>query len=216
MSENLFDFGPLLIGKDPEKRNADELIKKVNSSVFQISNNGKYDLQATFTLRSSLPAEEGGPGEKSPFIIEPDTMDLKIDETKNLTVYSFPDQARPFKDEVICLLKDNPNPVIFNVQCLGAKPVVEVDQDVVEFDRLLLEKKLTKTLTLKNVSSIPIKWKFSGVEGLPEEFLVNKTNGMIKPCKEELVEITFTAKKEQKFSPKLTLEVEDTEGYSIK
>ena len=153
-------------------------------------------MQATFTLRSSLPVEEGGTGEKSPFIIEPETMDLKVDETKDLTVFSFPDQAKLFKDEIICLLKDNPNPVIFSVQCLGAKPVVEVDQDVVEFDRLLLEKKLTKTLTLKNVSSIPIKWKLTGVEGLPEEYLISKTNGTIKPCKEELVEITFTAKKE--------------------
>ena len=95
-----------------------------------------------------MPVEEGGTGEKSPFIIEPETMDLKVDETKHLTVFSFPDQAKLFKDEIICLLKDNPNPVIFSVQCLGAKPVVEVDQDVVEFDRLLLEKKLTKTLTL--------------------------------------------------------------------
>lgn len=216
VSENVFDFGPLLIGKDPEKRQNDDLIKKVNSSTFQISNNGKYDLQATFTLKSSLPLEEGGTGEKSPFIIEPETMDLKIDETKNLTVYSFPHEARPFKDEVLCLLKDNPNPVIFNVQCLGAKPVVEVDQDVVEFDRLLLDKKLTKTLTLKNVCAIPVKWKLTGIEGLPEEFQVSKTSGTIKPCKEELVEITFSAKKEQKFSPKLMLEVEDTEGYSVK
>lgn len=44
VSENVFDFGPLLIGKDPEKRHSDELVKKVNSSVFQITNNGKYDL----------------------------------------------------------------------------------------------------------------------------------------------------------------------------
>ena len=33
VSENLFDFGPLLIGKDPEKRHTDETVKKVNSSV---------------------------------------------------------------------------------------------------------------------------------------------------------------------------------------
>jgi hydrocephalus-inducing protein len=39
---------------------------------------------------------------------------------------------------------------------------------------------------------------------------------MIKPCKEEIVEITFEAKKEQKFNPKLVLEIEDTEGYNIK
>lgn len=39
---------------------------------------------------------------------------------------------------------------------------------------------------------------------------------MIKPCKEEIVEITFLAKAEKKFNPKITLEVEDTEGFNIK
>lgn len=34
VSENVFDFGPLLIGKDAEKRHNDEAVKKVNSSVF--------------------------------------------------------------------------------------------------------------------------------------------------------------------------------------
>jgi hypothetical protein len=38
-----------------------------------------------------LPAEEGGTGEKSPFIIEPETMELEVDETKSLTVFSFPE-----------------------------------------------------------------------------------------------------------------------------
>jgi len=42
-------------------------------------------------------------------------MELEIDETKHLTVFSFPDQARLFKDEIVCLLKDNPNPTIFNI-----------------------------------------------------------------------------------------------------
>lgn len=39
---------------------------------------------------------------------------------------------------------------------------------------------------------------------------------MIKPCKEEVVEITFTAKAEKKFLQKIILEVEDTEGFNIK
>jgi hydrocephalus-inducing protein len=43
ISENTFDFGPLLIGKDPEKRDDDE-VKSVNGTFFQITNNGKYDL----------------------------------------------------------------------------------------------------------------------------------------------------------------------------
>jgi hydrocephalus-inducing protein len=86
----------------------------------------------------------------------------------------------------------------------------------VEFDRLLLDKKLTKTLTLKNICAIPVKWNLKGIAELPEEFEVSKTNGTIKPCKEEVIEITFTAKKEQKFNPKVILEVEDTEGYNIR
>lgn len=102
------------------------------------------------------------------------------------------------------------------MQCQGAKPVVEVDQDIVEFDRLLLEKSLTKTLALKNICAIPVTWKLSGITELPEEFEVSKTSGVIKPCKDEIIEVTFSAKKEQKFNPKLVLEVEDTEGYSIK
>lgn len=75
---------------------------------------------------------------------------------------------------------------------------------------------MTKTLTLKNICAIPIKWKFSGVSELPEEFTVSKTNGTIKPCKDEIVEITFLAKAEKKFNPKITLEVDDTEGFNIK
>ena len=172
-------------------------------------------MEASFTLRSTLPSEEGGPGEKSPFIIEPETMELDIDETKELTVFSFPDQAKVFKDQIVCLLKDNPNPTIFNLQALGAEPVVEVDQETVQFDRLLLTKKLTKTLTLKNVCPIPAKWKLTGVDALPEEFKVSEIEGKLNPCQEKVIEITFEAKEENKFEPVISLEVEDTEGKSI-
>lgn len=181
----------------------------------QITNNGKYKVEAAFTLKSTLPTEEGGVGEKSPFILDPESMELEIDETKMLTVYSFPDQAKIFKDEVLCLVKDNPNPTCFSIQAQGAEPVVSVDQDCVEFDRLLLGKKLTKTLTLKNVCSIPTKWKLTGVEDLPAEFTVSHTNDILKPQQEQVIQITFEAKEENKFEPNISLEVEDTEGYTI-
>jgi len=65
-------------------------MKAANSSVLQITNNGKYKAEAAFTLKSTLPQDEGGPGEKSPFILDPETMELDVDETKYLTVFSFP------------------------------------------------------------------------------------------------------------------------------
>ena len=105
-SEGCFDFGPLLIKKDPEKRATD--IAKPNSTFFQITNNGKYKLDATFVLRSSLPAEERLPSrlpsdegilpDKSPFIMDPEEMSLGVGETKNLNVFAFPQEATPYDD----------------------------------------------------------------------------------------------------------------------
>ena len=210
---DVFDFGPLLINKDPEKRQVPEdPFKDVNASLLRITNNGKYQSNITFALKSSLPVEEGGSGEKSPFILDPDSMVLDIDETKDLTVFCFPDKAEAFKDEIIALIQDNPNPVIFPMQCLGAKPIVEVDSDIVEFDRLLLDKTLEKTLKISSACSIPVRWRLAGVADLPEEFEVSKETGILKPYKEEIITIKFIAQKEQKFNPKLTLEVEDNEG----
>jgi len=74
---------------------------------------------------------------------------------------------------------------------------------------------LTKTLTLKNVCSIPTKWKLTGVEDLPGEFTVSHTSDILKPCQEQVIQITFEAKEENKFEQQISLEVEDTEGYSI-
>jgi hydrocephalus-inducing protein len=181
VSENVFDFGPLLIKKDPEQRQ-DPKVQAVNASVLQITNNGKYKVEAAFTLKSTLPPEEGGTNEKSPFIVEPESMELEVDETKHLTVYSFPEQPKMYKDEIVCLIKNNPNPTIFALQAQGGEPIVEVDSEVVAFDRLLLGKKLTKTLTLKNVSPIPANWRLTGVKELPKEFQVSCTSGTLRPC----------------------------------
>ena len=60
MNESQFDFGPLLIKKNPETRSEDK-VKEANGTFFTIANNGKYKLNASFTLRSTLPPEEGGP-----------------------------------------------------------------------------------------------------------------------------------------------------------
>lgn len=41
LSENMFDFGPLLIGKNAEKKNEKDIIA-TNSTVFKLYNNGNY------------------------------------------------------------------------------------------------------------------------------------------------------------------------------
>lgn len=41
LNENIFDFGPLLIGKNAEKKNEKDILS-INSSVFKLFNNGNY------------------------------------------------------------------------------------------------------------------------------------------------------------------------------
>ena len=113
-SEGVFEFGPLLIKKDAEKR-SDPKVQEVNSTIFQITNNGKYKLDATFTLRSTLSLEEGGVEGKTPFIVEPTECSLGMDETLQLRVYAFPEQAQLYSDQLVVLIKDNPNPVILPI-----------------------------------------------------------------------------------------------------
>jgi len=69
VSEGVFDFGPLLVGKDPEKRSTmDQAAREISAFDFQITNNGKFKVHANFTLKSTLPNEDGTQPEKSPFI----------------------------------------------------------------------------------------------------------------------------------------------------
>lgn len=214
-NENVFDFGPLLIGKDAEKRTEDEALKKANSYEFRISNNGKYDLEAKFALESSLAGDDAS-AEKSPFIFEPENMNLKVEETQNLTVWCFPQDNKVYTDKIVSLLKDNPNPAVFNVQCTGAKPVVKIDNPNVQFDRLLLNKPAKRTLKLTNDCQIPVKWELKSAEAIPVEFKISKMDGVLKPCQDVDIEITFSSEKQDQFTHKLTLAVEDTEGYEIK
>ena len=78
-NKNAFDFGPLLIDKDPKKRHDDERIKSSNSTEFKITNCGKYDHSAKFCLESSL-AGSDSKAKRSLLIFEPESMNLKIEE----------------------------------------------------------------------------------------------------------------------------------------
>jgi hydrocephalus-inducing protein len=64
----------LLIGKNPEKRN-DADIKKMNSTTFRISNNGKFEANLDFALISSI-KEDDEEYKKGIFWIEPETMKI--------------------------------------------------------------------------------------------------------------------------------------------
>lgn len=137
--EKMFDFGPLLIGKNPEKRQDPE-VKRINSTTFRISNQGKFDAKIQFGLMSSV-IENNADYKKDIFFFEPKELEIpQNDIPQEVRVWAIPNEPRDFKDDLIVMIKDNPNPVILPIKATGAKPIVDiVEGEPVLFDRLLLK-----------------------------------------------------------------------------
>ena len=52
---------------------------------------------------------------------------------------------------------------------------------MVKFERALSGKQPKQEFVLSNACAIPVNWKLTGVDKLPEEFAVSKTTGLPKP-----------------------------------
>lgn len=52
---------------------------------------------------------------------------------------------------------------------------------MVKFERALIGKQPKQEFVLSNACAIPVNWKLTGVDKLPEEFAVSKTTGLPKP-----------------------------------
>lgn len=53
IQDNCYDFGPLLINKNPNDRH-DAAIKNINSDTFKITNSGKFDCELEFSFSSNV------------------------------------------------------------------------------------------------------------------------------------------------------------------
>eukprot|EP00825_Cyclidium_porcatum_P002075 TRINITY_DN1095_c0_g1_i4.p1 TRINITY_DN1095_c0_g1~~TRINITY_DN1095_c0_g1_i4.p1 ORF type:complete len:1802 (-),score=468.45 TRINITY_DN1095_c0_g1_i4:3309-8714(-) len=214
-NENVFDFGPLLISKNPDKRNEPE-IRKVNSYTFRITNSGKFDDNIQFALMSSI-MENNPEYQKGVFWLETEQMQIPYDDVEHeIRVWAIPDKEQKFRDEIIVMIKDNPIPVIIPLQCIGSRPKLDIiEGKSVIFDRLLLKQSGKKEIRLKNNGRIPCKWELVQAKPLPEEFQLENTSGELKPTEEAVAIVNFKAIKQQKFSELLKLIVEDTEGYKV-
>ncbi len=147
ISKNMFEFGPLLMNKDP--KGYLEGLHPDNTAKLRITNNGLFDLHVDFSLKSKAPPEAGSAaaakggkstppaGAKKPaagsvpasgvildgvFQIHPPFLDLKVDETQELTLYAFPTEQAVVEDTLVCRIRDSPIPVEFPISVIGSKP----------------------------------------------------------------------------------------------
>jgi hydrocephalus-inducing protein len=212
LEENRFDFGPLLIGKKDKDKN-DRKVLGMNSYTFDIINEGLYKSNITFDLASNV--IEDPEYKKDIFSIHPNFMELEVGQTEKIRVWCVPDEVRQYKEELICMMNHNPVPYVVKMTAQGASPILSVNQKLIEFDRLLVNQTLTKTLVIKNVGPIGAKWKLVGLESLPKEYQFSITSGELRPTKEIQVDIKFSSTIQKKFENEVKVFIEDNEEIGV-
>ena len=109
-----------------------------------------------------------------------DFLEIKKEDTQIFNVYAFPQKTIEYKDELICLIQDNPTPVRVQLSCKGAEPKVEIGPDILEFEKLIVNQNCTKQIKLKNVSEVNCKWQLNGLQVVPAQFKFDNISGVVE------------------------------------
>ncbi|KGL84882.1 Hydrocephalus-inducing protein, partial [Tinamus guttatus] len=202
MDTGVFHFGPLLCGKSRQWYKAHRYPS--NCEKITILNVTPLEAEVHFFLEHDASADT--------FLFEPPHLTLKANEKQELTLWAYPTSSGMVEDNLVCCIKDNPEPVVFRLCCQGVKLELGVSCKLLHFDKLLLHRKDSKTLVLQNSTPLPAVWKLSGVESLGEDFSVSQEHGIIGPYTKFRLQIRFKASKAVSVKKTIRLEVSDTEN----
>ncbi|KAL0967855.1 hypothetical protein UPYG_G00258380 [Umbra pygmaea] len=198
----LYDFGPLLCGKTRDRYKEGKYPENMEQLV--IHNNSPLDADIHFCFQHDIKA--------TTYLLDPPNITLKPNQRQELTVWAYPTSQGPIEDSVVCCIKDNPEPVIFRFSCYGVRPELEINCKQLHFDKILLHRKDTKNLCLRNNTLLPVAWRLSGLEVLGDEFTVSQDQGIILPHTEFCIQVHFKAVKPMNLKRAIRLKVSDVDN----
>uniref|UniRef100_A0A8B9BFH4 HYDIN axonemal central pair apparatus protein n=1 Tax=Anser brachyrhynchus TaxID=132585 RepID=A0A8B9BFH4_9AVES len=199
VSTGVFHFGPLLCGKSRDWYKA--LHYPSNCEKITILNTTPLEAEVHFFFEHDLKADT--------FLLDPPSMTLKPNEKQELSLWAYPTSAGLIEDNLVCCIKENPEPVVFPLCCQGVRVELGVSPKQVHFDKLLLHR---SKLVLRNSTPLPAAWRLSGLENLGEDFSVSQDEGMVGPRTELEVYLHFMATKALSVKKTIRLEVSDAEN----
>jgi len=90
-------------------------------------------LQVAFAFSGATIKDEEGcdTEERAPTIFRavPPELELKVDETQELTVFAVPTADGYVNETLVCTIENNPDPAEFRVAAVGVTPSVTVDRE---------------------------------------------------------------------------------------
>ncbi|XP_004431871.1 PREDICTED: hydrocephalus-inducing protein homolog [Ceratotherium simum simum] len=202
MSMDRFYFGPLLCGKSRDRYKSS--LFPGNMETLTILNNSPAVVEVFFCFQNDVKA--------STYFLEPSNMILKPNEKQVLNVWAYPTAVGVFNDSIVCCIKDNPKPAVFKLSCQGVRPELELDPRQLHFDRLLLRRKESKIVHLRNITPLPVAWRITNLEHLGDDFTMSMMQGTISPNAEYSLRVYFQPSKPVNIKKAIRLEVLDADN----
>ncbi|XP_035275425.1 hydrocephalus-inducing protein homolog [Anguilla anguilla] len=202
VQSGVYEFGPLLCRKSRDRYK--EGTYPENMEKFVMHNCSQLDAEVHFCFQHDTKA--------TTFLLDPPAMTLKPNEKQELKVWAYPTAPGLFEDRVVCCVKDNPDPALLPLSCRGVRLELELDRKLVHFDKVLLGRRDTKSLILRNATPLPAAWRLVGLDKLGEEFSVAQDRGVVPPLSEFCLQVHFRSLKAVNLKRALGLEVSDVEG----
>eukprot|EP00048_Salpingoeca_helianthica_P006582 m.100402 g.100402 ORF g.100402 m.100402 type:complete len:4697 (-) comp14058_c0_seq1:25-14115(-) len=201
---SVLDFGPVLCGKSRDGFKNDRF--EANVMRINLNNPGATEISLHAVLENDTGFQT--------FTLEPQTCTIAPGAQQVLRVWAYPKNTNNYHDKVVICIKDNPAPIVFGVAVEGAEPAVELDRKILSFDRVLLHRKDTRTLQLRNKSKLPVSWTLTGMEQLGEDFSASATSGTLDPLHEHTVTFSFRATRAMIIKKTVRIEVSDVDSIA--
>ncbi|XP_069757040.1 hydrocephalus-inducing protein homolog [Narcine bancroftii] len=202
MSTGVFQFGPLLCGITRERYKEGQYPK--NKEIIKIMNTSSMEAEVSFSYQHDVKA--------ATYLVDPPSVTLAAYQAKDVTIWAYPTSPGKFDDCLVCCIRENPEPVLFMVSCYGVRPEMELDRKQLHFDKMILHRMDTKSLTLRNVCLLPVAWRITGLENLGDDCSLSQDQGVIDPKAEFCVQVHFRATRQINLRKYIRLEVYDADN----
>lgn len=180
LEKDLYEFGPLSHFRSREKRFQSKHPENIEE--LTIFNNSSLACSLNFSFK------EDNAGQT--FLLEPESMELESNEKRKLLIWAYPKQPHEYNDVLICSIHNNPIPVSFKLNAICVKPELKLDRYDFKFEKILLHRRETREIYLKNTTLLPVSWKLATGDKVTVQdadydiYTFNREEGVVEPLSE--------------------------------
>ncbi|XP_053973139.1 hydrocephalus-inducing protein-like [Hylaeus volcanicus] len=175
LDSEVYDFGSMLVLRKDKRSHRREAELKF----YNISN---VDAEVFFSL---------GESNAGCFSIQPEKLLIAPANHEVLALSAIATKLGTISERLYICIKNNPKVEVIQLQSVGTKLDIELDEKQLSFGRTLLYRRDFQILTARNKTPVPIPWQIEAEEPFETQITFAPDRGVIKPWDEQKIEFCY-------------------------